>query len=139
MPLKKSLREIKKDLENFREYEVVVYGSYAKRELTSRSDIDIAVITRKKRPEENTKIWRQMLGKAPQEYDVKMFELLPLEIKISLIGNYKVIYGDALEISEYFYHFRKLWKDVSKRYYENKISRVKEKLKLLRRARQAGF
>lgn len=44
-------------------------------------------------------------------YDVKIFELLPLRIKMSIIKDHIVVYGNELELSEYFYHYRKLWMD----------------------------
>ncbi|HDH44732.1 MAG TPA: nucleotidyltransferase domain-containing protein, partial [Thermococcus sp.] len=59
-----------------------------------------------------------------------------LYIKIEIIRDYKVICGDELEISEYFYHFRKLWKDMEKRIKENQFSGVKEKVSLRRRANE---
>ena len=38
---------------------------------------------------------------------IRIFELLPLQIKISVIENCRVVFGDKLDISEYFYNFRK--------------------------------
>lgn len=42
------------------------------------------------------------------------------------MDKYIVLFGDKLEISEYFYHFRKLWKD-------SKKGMKKTSLKVLRR------
>ena len=58
---------------------------------------------------------------------------IPQPVKIEIINNYKVIFGNQLEISEYFYHFRKLWKDMEKRYRENQFASIKEKRQLLRK------
>ena len=132
MTLKPSLKTIKADLSKLKEFEVIIYGSFCTSYFHQRSDIDIAVITRKNLPELNKKIWAELLGKAPDKYDVKIFELLPLEIKISAMKNYKVIFGDKLDISEHFYHFRKLWVDVAHRFYENQFSHFHEKAKALR-------
>lgn len=52
-------------------------------------------------------------------------------MKIRVIENYKVLYGDPLEISEYFYHYYKLWKDMEKRVEENQFNSIKEKKKLM--------
>ena len=40
-----------------------------------------------------------------------------------------------LELSEYFYHYRKLWKDVKQRFEENQFSGVDEKIAILKRAK----
>ena len=119
---KKSIEEIKNDLYFCQKYWVIIYGSY----LTDyfipyRSDIDIAIVTKKKSKVHNTKIWKSILGKATSLYDIKIFELLPLYIKIEIINNYKVIFGDDLEISEYFYQYRKIWKDIKHRIQSNQF------------------
>ena len=131
MNSKPSLRTIKSDLAPLQHFWVVVYGSYTTMSYTSRSDLDIAVLTRISDPAKNKKKWSDLLGKFSQEYDIKVFELLPLEVKANIIKNYEVVFGDQLDISEYFYHFRKLWDDSKHRYYENQFSTVAEKMKAL--------
>lgn len=42
-----SLEDIKKDLGDLKDFEVVVFGSYVKEDFNQRSDIDVAVITRR--------------------------------------------------------------------------------------------
>ena len=125
------LNKLRKELSGLKDYEVVVYGSYASGAAHSRSDIDLAVISRKNSPLQNKKLWKGLLGKVSEKYDLKIFELLPLDLKASLMNNYLVIFGNNLEISEYFYHFRKLWKDNQHRYEENQFTSVKEKMKAL--------
>ncbi len=90
----KSLDEIKKDLKELElmKFDVAVYGSYVKEK--SIRDIDIAVITKIKDKDENLKIWKDLIGRFPPLYDIKIFELMPLNVKISIINNYKVIFGD---------------------------------------------
>ena len=130
MRLKISLDKIKKDLVKLNQFEVIIFGSYAKGKFTSRSDIDIAAITRESNPEKNKKIWVSLL-KIPSLYHLNIFELFPLNLKADIIDNHIVLFGDKLEISEYFYHFRKLWKDQKYRYYDNQFSSFKEKMNAL--------
>lgn len=124
----RSLEDIKADLSFIRDYEVVVFGSYASGRADRRSDIDIALITKEKDRNRCVEIWKKTLGKAPDIYDIKIFELLPLHIKASLIQNYEVVFGNRLDISEYFYNFRKLWNDIKYRIKENQFQSAKEKI-----------
>jgi len=133
MSCRKSLSEIRRDLEPLRDYWVVVYGSYARNQCTPRSDIDVAVITKIRDPNVNIKILWTLFSKIKPGYDVRIFELLPLPIKINVINNYIVIFGDPLDISEYFYFYRKLWKDVKPRYLANQFNSYKEILEGIRR------
>ena len=126
MLCKKSLNEIRKDLKPLSKYWTVIYGSYVRKQCTPRSDIDIAVITRIKDPAENIKIFWSLLPKIKPGYDLRIFELLPLNIKASIIRNYIVVFGDPLDISEYFYFYRKIWKDVEPRYLANQFNSYKE-------------
>ncbi|MEM2985143.1 MAG: hypothetical protein QXL24_07970, partial [Candidatus Jordarchaeaceae archaeon] len=47
--------------------------------------------------------------------------------------NYVVVFGDPLEISEYFYYYRRLWKDVEQRYKDNQFTSYKEVLQGIKR------
>ncbi len=132
----KNITEIKNDLSFLNDYEVVLFGSYASGKADIRSDIDIAIITREKDRKKAVKLWKKLLGKASYNYDIKIFELLPLQIKASLIQNYKVVFGNRLDISEYFYDFRKRWNDVKYRFKENQFKSAKEKIMVLERYRR---
>ncbi len=132
----KNITEIKNDLSFLNDYEVVLFGSYASGKVDIRSDIDIAIITREKDRKKAVKLWKKLLGKAPNNYDIKIFELLPLQIKASLIQNYKVVFGNRLDISEYFYDFRKRWNEVKYRFKENQFKSAKEKIMVLERYRR---
>ncbi len=134
----KNILEIKKDLSIFKDYEVVLFGSYASGKADIRSDIDIAIITREKDRKKGMELWKKVLGKAPENYDIKIFELIPLPIKASLFQNYKVVFGDRLDISEYFYEFRKLWNDMKYRFKENQFKSTKEKIIALERYRRSS-
>ena len=134
-----SIKKIKNNLKGLNNYEVVIFGSLINRKYTKRSDIDSAVITRIKNREKNKEIWFNLLNKVTSGYDLKVFELLPLPMQISIADGHIVIFGDSLEISEYFYHFRKLWKDVEKRYKENQFASIKEKKEALQRIKYLGI
>jgi len=70
------------------------------------------------------------LGQFPLKFDVRVFELFPIDIQISIIQNYEVLFGDPLEISEYFYEFRKKWDDCKHRILSNQFSSYHERLSL---------
>ena len=109
---------------------ILLYGSHVKGEATKRSDVDVCLV----RPKSG--VYEEVLRKLGGKYDVKIFEELPLYVQIDIIRNHVVVYGDELELSEYFYRFRKLWKDMEHRIRQNQFKSVREKAKLRRRARE---
>ena len=113
-------------------YEVILYGSQVEGGSRPDSDIDIAVITRESKIKNNIEIQRELLGMYPLNFDVRVFELFPIYIQISIIENYKVLFGDILEISEYFYSFRKKWDDCKHRILSNQFSSHRERLNLIK-------
>jgi predicted nucleotidyltransferase len=123
------IEKLKEDFEEFKDrvFGILLYGSYAKDEYTKRSDIDICLVGVDK------DTYMEILGKLGNKYDIKIFEELPLYIQIDIIKNHKVIFGDELELSEYFYKFRKIWRDMEKRVRENQFKSVREKVMLRRR------
>jgi predicted nucleotidyltransferase len=133
----KTLQDIKNDLSFVKDYKVVVFGSYAAKKADKRSDIDIAVITGEENRKRCIEIWRGLMGKAPEVYDIKIFELLPLRIKASVIQRYEVVFGNRLDISEYFYSFRKLWNDMKHRIEKNRFRSMREKVAALERGRRS--
>lgn len=126
MNSKPSLNEIKIDLMHLKNFETVIFGSYASNYFNGRSDI--AIVTRKTDPKQNKEIWKNALKKSRQNYHLNVFELLPLNVKAEIMDNFIALFGDRIEISEYFYHFRKLWKDAKHRHFENQFSNFKEKI-----------
>jgi hypothetical protein len=56
---------------------------------------------------------------------------MPLHIQINIIHAYIVVFGDALDISEYFYKIRKIWRDIGPRLKLNQFRNLKEKMDLL--------
>jgi len=127
-----NLNEIKKTLKKLENtYEVVLYGSYVEESMRPTSDIDISVLTRLNDKEQNKIIQYNLFSAAPLKYEIRVFELLPIFIQISVISNYKVIFGDLLEISEYFYDFRKKWDDCKHRILNNQFTSIQERLDLM--------
>lgn len=105
---KRDIERIKRDLEFLfdKVLGVLVYGSIAKDEENERSDIDICIVAPNK---DSSKIFKETL---PLNYDIKIFELMPLYLKIEVIENHNILYAkDVHELYEYFYFFRKLWND----------------------------
>ncbi|MCE8423903.1 MAG: hypothetical protein J5U16_08250, partial [Candidatus Methanoperedens sp.] len=68
----------------------------------------------------------RIFQKVGGKYDIKIFEDLPLYVKMDVIENYRVIYGDEPSISYYFYHFRKNWEDMRYRIKSNRFSTFRE-------------
>jgi predicted nucleotidyltransferase len=124
-----SLNKIRKDIAFCDKYWTVLYGSYVNEDwIPERSDIDVSVITQIKDRQENLKIWSKLLEKKSLNYDLRIFELMPLYLQIEITKTYKVLFGDRLEISEYFYQYWKIWKDMINRYESNQFHNLKEKL-----------
>ena len=126
------LSEIRKDLNPLKAFNVVIYGSYlSKHYIPHRSDIDIAIISHTHDKEQNFRLLKETLGKYPDKYDIKVFESLPLFLKVDIINNYEVLFGNPLEISEYFYHYRSIWKDMRYRIKNNQFKSISEKIELI--------
>ena len=117
------LSEIKKDFEYIKdEVEgVLLFGSAAKGELSKRSDIDIALV----RPR-NKRVLLRVFERVGGKYDAKIFDDLPLYIKMDIIKNHIIIFGDEVELSYYFYRFRRDWKDMEYRIKSNQFKSAVE-------------
>jgi uncharacterized protein len=112
---------------------VLLYGSHARGEAGQRSDIDLCVVA----PEATDKaaLWREFISHLhDNRYDVRIFELLPLHIKIAVIEEGLVMYSrDELELYEYLHPFRREWEDQKRR---QEVSR-EEMSALLRASKRA--
>lgn len=127
-----NLKKIRADLSFLRDFEVVLYGSYVSGGWRDGSDIDIAVISRSRVEHENIELLTSFLGMAKPIYEIRVFELLPLKVKATLMSDYDVIFGSEPEVSEYFYFYRKLWDDQKHRILEGYHSSYRDKIRAMR-------
>ncbi len=118
-----ALARIKKDLEflNKPHWEerlrgVLLYGSRARGEESPESDIDLCIVV----PQASGRaaLWREFVSHLrDQRYEVRIFEMLPLHIKIAVIEEGVVLHSrDDLELWEYFSPFRREWEDQKHRH-----------------------
>ena len=127
------LTKLREDLIYLKEKnDVVLFGSHVEGGMRPNSDIDIAVLSLDKDRNKNLKLQKDLLGKFPLKFDIRVFELFPIYIQISIVENYLIVFGDSLDISEYFYKFRKKWDDCKYRILSNQFSSNKERLSLLK-------
>ena len=93
----------------------LVFGSWARGEASERSDIDLCIVA--PRASDPGALWREALSNIQDSrYEVRIFELLPLYMKMAVIeGGVVVCSRDVLELYEYFYPFRRLWEDQKRR------------------------
>lgn len=72
---------------------ILLFGSFADKTFTKRSDIDICVIFKKNIPiKEATKFRIRILGELPDKMDIQVFDLLPQKLKRSIARNHKILY-----------------------------------------------
>ena len=128
MNKKRTVQEIKQDLKDLDKYKVVVFGGYCTSYFNQRSDIDIAIITQEQDPQKNRTILFDLFAFQKPPYEFHVFELLPLHVKIEVIKNHSMIFGNETNLAEYFYHFRKLWKDQEPRYKQNLLYSMSQKV-----------
>lgn len=112
------IEKLKKDLDCYQNFDIILYGSAIHGGERPNSDIDIVILSHNHDPQFNQHFWWDHLGKTDSKYDIRIFELLPLHIQNSIIKKYLVIYGNEIDIAEYFYLFRKRWDDMKYRYLE---------------------
>ncbi|MFQ6137145.1 MAG: nucleotidyltransferase domain-containing protein [Candidatus Hydrothermarchaeales archaeon] len=105
---------------------LLIFGSHVKNE---GRDFDICIVA----PEckNKGKLVRNVYRNVDiykNNYDVWLFEELPIYMRIQVIESHEIIYTrEKFELYEYFYFFRKLWKDQEQR---QKVSK-EEILKML--------
>lgn len=104
--VRRDLRFLEKDVSG-----ILLYGSWATGEAHPGSDIDICIVA--PQAENKIKLWRMALaGIHEQLYDLRIFELMPLYLKMEVIERGIVVFArDIYELYEYFYPFRRMWED----------------------------
>ena len=120
----KEIESLKKELLKVKEiFGIILYGSYATGKTDKRSDIDLCLVLKTNIEEKIKKVYKETLilsGKS-EKYDIKIFESLSLKIKFAVISEGKILYAkNKQELLEYFYFYRKLWKDQSINWLEKK-------------------
>ena len=109
--LKKDIMEIRNDA-----FAILIYGSYITENATKRSDIDACIVLGNNNKEKIDVIFKKILRLSAknEKYDIRIFEQMPLFMKMEAIENGEIIYAKNIsELNEYFYFFRKLWQDQS--------------------------
>lgn len=92
------MRAIGKDKVRF----VVLYGSAAKGKLTKLSDIDLAVFFNGDKSE-RFEFRKKILGRVSNEFDIQIFQDLPLYVQKDILSTGKVMYSeDYIETFEIF-------------------------------------
>lgn len=125
--LMQAKKDFKPVIQQWKLLGILIFGSHAWNLATPRSDVDVCIVA----PNSNRKQLRDwLLRKGPgSPYDIKIFKVLPLFLKMEVIERHQLIYSpDPLELYEYFYFYRKIWKDQATR---NTLSRdeIKSRLK----------
>lgn len=95
---------------------VLLYGSWSRGEAGEGSDIDLCIVI----PQTSGRaaLWREFVSHLrDQRYEVRIFEMLPLHIKMAVIDEGVVLHSrDDLELWEYFSPFRREWEDQKHRH-----------------------
>ena len=72
---------------------VLLFGSFADKTFTKRSDIDICVLFKKDLTlKEATKFRIRTSGQLPDKVDIQVFNILPMKIKREIARNHKVLH-----------------------------------------------
>ncbi len=95
---------------------IIIFGSQTSDENSIQSDKDLCIVAPNIKNKENMKeilesIYRNV-DISGKKYDIWLFEELSIYMKIQVIEHHKIIYcKDIPALYEYFYFYRKLWKD----------------------------
>lgn len=106
---------------------VLLFGSVVKDEEHCRSDIDISIVVPgsshyyydcegvSNRDVKSSDVLMKAFRNTDvitNEFDVHIFEDLPLRVKMDIIEDHEIIYtADKFGMYEYFYNYRKIWED----------------------------
>ena len=106
------IKEIERDFSHFKSkvLGIILFGSRVNREEHERSDVDICLVA----PDYNSgKLFNEIIkSRVTERYDVKIFELLPLKLKGTILENHRIIWSkDEKELSYYLHKWRRVWED----------------------------
>ena len=91
---------------------ILLFGSYSKSKDTNRSDIDICIVAPNEDLHQLLSFVLQNINVEANKYDIRIFNELPLYIKIHIIEDGLLIYSsNKLDLYEFFFIYRKLWDD----------------------------
>lgn len=95
---------------------VLLYGSHVRGEACPGSDIDLCIVA--PQASDRAALWRNFISHLHDDrYDVRIFETLPMHIKMAVIEEGLVLHSrDVLELYEYFSSFRREWEDQKHRH-----------------------
>jgi len=71
---------------------IFLFGSVVKNEVSIRSDIDIAVEFSEITLKEATKFRAEISGRVSDKIDIQVFNILPENLKSSILNNHRVLY-----------------------------------------------
>ena len=91
---------------------ILLYGSYSKSKNSNKSDIDICIVAPNEDLNQLLSFILQNINVESKKYDIRIFNELPLYIKIHIIEDGFLIYSpNKLDLYEFFFIYRKLWDD----------------------------
>ena len=108
--LKKKFKFI---LEEPRILGLFLFGSQTTGDETTKSDVDLCFIVPNKSQIVEMYQWIMKHGYSfSDEYDIRFFEELPIQIKIQIIEKgIPLVARDVLDVYEYFWKYRQIWED----------------------------
>jgi len=71
---------------------ILLFGSFANKSFTKKSDIDICVVFKEITLKEATNFRIRVSGQIPKKVDVQVFNVLPMKIKREISKNHKILY-----------------------------------------------
>jgi len=105
-------KQIEKNFEFIKDkvFALILFGSFARNEQTEKSDIDICIVVKDK--ERIKEVWDKILESGlTAKYDIKIFETLPLKLKVEIMRGGKIIWCEnEKELDYYFWKYKKLAK-----------------------------
>ncbi len=89
---------------------ILLFGSRVEGDQHGRSDIDVCLVAPDSDQDE---LFTEILkSRLTEKYDVKIFELLPLKLKGTILENHRVIWTrDEFDLSYYLHKWMGVWDD----------------------------